>query len=141
MVQEAWERAFSRVQREAELPGFRKGKVPRSMIKLHFADDVRQEVARSLIPDVYRQALAETRIKPVEEPDLQEVRLEEDAAARSSRPSSRSSRPSSSASTGRGGTHTPKPLGESEVDEALAQLREQHAEFRAVERPPTWVTW
>ena len=54
------EQAFGRVQREAKLPGFRKGKVPRSMIKLHFADDVRQEVARRLIPDVYRQALAET---------------------------------------------------------------------------------
>ena len=28
----------------------------------------------------------------------------------------------------------PKPLGESDVDEALGQLREQHAEYRAVER-------
>ena len=62
VVQQAWERAFTRVQREARLPGFRKGKVPRSMIKLHFADDVRQEVARNLIPEVYRQALAETHL-------------------------------------------------------------------------------
>src|SRR6202158_3332496 len=79
VVTQAWEQAFGRVQREAKLPGFRKGKVPRSMIKLHFADDVRQEVARRLIPDVYRQALAETRIEPVEEPDLQDVTLAENA--------------------------------------------------------------
>src|SRR5258705_2495202 len=79
VVRTAWEKAFTRVQREARLPGFRKGKVPRSMIKLHFSDDVKQEVARSLIPEVYRQALDETKLKPVEEPDLQEVRLEEDA--------------------------------------------------------------
>ena len=79
VVQQAWERAFARVQKEARLPGFRKGKVPRSMIKLHFSDDVRQEVARHLIPEVYRQALAETRLRPVEEPDLQEVTLEESA--------------------------------------------------------------
>src|SRR5215510_5095544 len=77
VVTKAWEQAFDRVQREARLPGFRKGKVPRSMIKLHFADDVRQEVARRLIPEVYRQAIAETHLKPVEEPDLQEVTLEE----------------------------------------------------------------
>ena len=77
VVQEAWARAFTRVQREAKLPGFRKGKVPRSMVKLHFSNDVRQEVARHLIPEVYRQALAETQLKPVEEPDLQEVTLEE----------------------------------------------------------------
>jgi len=79
VVQDAWEKAFKRVQKEARLPGFRKGKVPAGMIKLHFADDVRQEVARHLIPDVYRQALQETRLRPVEEPDLKEVTLEEGA--------------------------------------------------------------
>src|SRR5499426_4748325 len=80
VVSKAWEQAFDRVQREARLPGFRKGKVPRSMIKLHFADDVRQEVARHLIPEVYRQALEETQLRPVDEPDLQDVTLQENAA-------------------------------------------------------------
>src|SRR5712691_13299591 len=79
VVQDAWAKAFKRVQKEARLPGFRKGKVPPGMVKLHFADDIRQEVARHLIPDVYRQALAETKLKPVEEPDLKEVTLEEGA--------------------------------------------------------------
>src|SRR4026209_1165231 len=72
VVTRAWEQRFDRVQRDARLPGFRKGKVPRSMIKLHFADDVRQEVARRLIPDVYRQAPAGTRIEPAEGPALQD---------------------------------------------------------------------
>ena len=53
--------------------------MPRSLVKLHFADDVRREVAEHLIPDVYRQALTEARIDPVNEPDLQDVKLEEDA--------------------------------------------------------------
>ena len=52
----AWERAYGRVQKQASLPGFRKGHVPRSLVKLHFADDVRREVAEHLIPDLYRQA-------------------------------------------------------------------------------------
>ena len=46
VVQDAWNKAFKRVQKEARLPGFRKGKVPPGMIKLHFADDIRQDVAR-----------------------------------------------------------------------------------------------
>ena len=50
VVSKAWEKAFNRVQKEAKLPGFRKGKVPRGMIKLHFSDDVRQEVARHPFP-------------------------------------------------------------------------------------------
>ena len=134
VVREAWERAFTRVQKEARLPGFRKGKVPRSMIKIHFADDVRQEVARHLIPDVYRQALAETRIKPVEDPDLQEVRLEEDAPLVFSAVVEIKPSIELGAYAGLSVSHTPKPLTDEEVDEAIGQIREQHAEFRAVER-------
>src|SRR5688572_5354963 len=79
VVQKEWERAYGRVQKRAALPGFRKGHVPRSLVKLHFADDVRREVAEHLIPDVYRQALDEARIAPVNEPDLQNLTLEENA--------------------------------------------------------------
>jgi trigger factor len=134
IVQQAWQRAFSRVQRQARLPGFRKGKVPLSMIKLHFADDVRQEVARNLIPEVYRQALTESQIKPVEEPDLQDVTLEENAALRFSAVVEVKPAIQLGEYAGLAVTHAPRPLAESEVDQALDQLREQHAEYRAVER-------
>ena len=79
IVQQGWERAYGRVQKSARLPGFRKGHVPRSLVKVHFADDVRREVANELIPSVYRQAVSEARLDPVNEPDLQDVRLEEGA--------------------------------------------------------------
>ena len=134
VVRAAWEEAFTRVQKQAKLPGFRKGKVPRSMIKIHFADDVRQEVARHLIPDVYRQALAETQIKPVEDPDLQEVRLEEDAPLVFSAVVEIKPDIALGAYTGLAVSHTPTPLTDEEVEEAIGQIREQHAEYRAVER-------
>jgi len=135
VVQQAWERAFTRVQREARLPGFRKGKVPRSMIKLHFADDVRQEVARNLIPEVYRQALAETHLRPVEEPDLQEVSLEESSPLKFSAVIEIKPTITLGRYVGLDVKHAPKPFTESEVDETLTQLQEQHAEYRAIERP------
>src|SRR5262249_11254468 len=69
VVQQEWERAYGRVQKQARLPGFRKGHVPRSLVKVHFSDDVRREVAEHLIPDVYRQALTEAKLDPVNEPD------------------------------------------------------------------------
>jgi trigger factor len=135
VVQEAWEQAFTRVQREARLPGFRKGKVPRSMIKLHFSDDVRKEVARQLIPEVYRQAIAETHLEPVEEPDLQEVTLEESAPLKFSAVVEIKPAIPLGQYTGLTVHHAPKPFAESEVDDALAHLQEQHAEYRVVERP------
>src|SRR5213083_2952413 len=79
VVTKEWEQAYGRIQKQARLPGFRKGHVPRSLVKVHFADDVRREVAEHLIPEVYRQALTEVRLDPVGEPDLQEVRFEEGA--------------------------------------------------------------
>jgi len=134
VVQQAWEQAFTRVQKEARLPGFRKGKVPRSMIKLHFSDDVRQEVARRLIPEVYRQALTETQLTPVEEPDLQDVTLEETAPLKFSAVVEIKPAIALGRYTGLDVKHQPKPFAEREVDEALEQLQEQHAVYRAVER-------
>ena len=134
VVREAWERAFVQVQKEARLPGFRKGKVPRSMIKLHFGDDVRQEVARRLIPEVYRQALAETQIQPVEEPDLEQVTLEESAPLKFSAVVEIRPTITLGQYVGLNVTHSPKPFAETEVDEALGQLQEQHAEYREIGR-------
>jgi trigger factor len=134
VVAEAWERAFTRVQKEARLPGFRKGKVPRSMVKLHFSDDVKQEVARHLIPEVYRQALEETRLRPVEEPDLQEVTLEETSPLKFSAVVEIKPAVALGNYAGLSATHAPKPFVETEVEEALAHLQDQHAEYRAVER-------
>ena len=135
VVQDAWEKAFKRVQKEARLPGFRKGKVPPGMIKLHFADDVRQEVARHLIPDVYRQALQETKLRPVEEPDLKEVTLEEGAPLKFEAMVEIKPAIALGQYAGLSVKHAPKLFEEREVDEALEHLREQHAEFRTVERP------
>src|ERR1700682_5044242 len=135
VVQDAWEKAFKRIQREAKLPGFRKGKVPANMVKLHFSDAVRQEVARHLIPEVYRQALQETKLRPVEEPDLKEVTLEEGAPLKFEAMVEIKPSITLGQYTGLNVTHAPKPFEEREVDEALEHLREQHAEFRTVERP------
>lgn len=134
VVQAAWEQAFARVRRQASLPGFRKGKLPPSMVRLHFADDIRQEVARRLIPEVYRQAVEQTRLRPVDEPELQDVQLDEGAALGFSAVVEVKPEIELGAYTGVSVAHTPKALEESEVDEAITHLREHHAEYRTVDR-------
>jgi trigger factor len=135
VVEKAWERAYGRVQKQARLPGFRKGHVPRSLVKLHFADDVRRDVAEHLIPDVYRQAVTEAKIDPVNEPDLQEVTLEEGAplsfvAVVEVKPRIALGDDYSAVAV----QHTPIPVTDDDVNATLEQMRQQHAEFRAVER-------
>jgi trigger factor len=135
VVQQEWERAYGRVQKQARLPGFRKGHVPRSLVRLHFADDVRREVAEHLIPDVYRQAVSEARLDPVNEPDLQDVRLEEGAPL--SFVAVLEVKPAIALGDYKGVEvrHAATPLADADIEEALEHMREQHAEFRSVERP------
>src|SRR5262245_30897480 len=135
VVQKEWERAYGRVQKQARLPGFRRGHVPRSLVKLHFADDVRREVAEHLIPDVYRRAVAEAQLDPVDEPQLQDVTLEEGAPL--SFVAVVEVKPSITLGdyTGLDVASVPVPITEADVAEALERLRDQHAEFRVVERP------
>ncbi|HTO12842.1 MAG TPA: trigger factor [Candidatus Binatia bacterium] len=134
VVQKEWERAYGRVQKRAALPGFRKGHVPRSLVKLHFADDVRREVAEHLIPDVYRQALTEARIDPVNEPDLQELTLEENAPL--SFKAVVEVKPAIALGDYRGVEveHATPAVSDADVADTLERMRDQHAEFRSVER-------
>ncbi len=134
MVRKAWEDAYGRVQRTARLPGFRKGHVPRNLVKLHFADEVRQEVAGRLIPEVYRQAVVEARLLPVEEPDFQDVTLEEGAPLKFTAVIEIKPEITLGDYKGLKIQHSRAPVTEEDVDQVLAHLREQHAEFRSVER-------
>ncbi len=134
LVQKAWEEAYGRVSRQARLPGFRKGHVPRNLVKLHFADEVRREVAQRLIPQVYRQALAETKLHPVEDPDFHEVTLEEGAPLKFT--AVVEIKPAITVGDYQGVTvkHSPAGVSDEDLQKTLEHLREQHAEFRSVER-------
>ena len=135
VVQQEWERAYGRVQKQARLPGFRKGHVPRSLVKVHFSDDVRREVAEHLIPDVYRQALTEAKLDPVNEPDLQEVRLEEGAPL--SFVAVVGVKPAIDLTDYKGVEveHAPVAVTADDLSTTLDHMREQQAQFHAVERP------
>jgi trigger factor len=135
VVQQAWERAYGRVQKQARLPGFRKGHVPRSLVKLHFSDDVRREVAEHLIPDVYRRAVSDAQIDPVNEPDLQDVRLEEGAPL--SFTAVVEIRPTITLGDYKGleVEHATAAVTSDDVDSTVEQMREQHAQFQSVDRP------
>jgi trigger factor len=134
LVNQQWESAYGRVQKQARLPGFRKGHVPRSLVKVHFADEVRREVAEHLIPEVYKQALTEAQLDPVNEPDIQDLRLEEGAplsfvAVVEVKPAI-----ALAEYTGVEVEHAPIPITSERVDETLERMRDQQAEFNLVDR-------
>lgn len=63
--------------RQARLPGFRPGKVPQSLAKKRFREQIFHDVAHGLIPRAIEEALQARGIEPVETPSVQDVILEE----------------------------------------------------------------
>jgi trigger factor len=56
-----------------QLPGFRRGRVPREIIRRRFESEVHEEVLRALIPDSYQEALTQAAIEPVSQPAVEDV--------------------------------------------------------------------
>lgn len=81
-VQAKMEEAFQNLSRDLALPGFRKGKVPRELIVHRFKEEVRGKVLRDLIPDAYLQALKETNLSPVSEPQVEDVSFQDGQSLR-----------------------------------------------------------
>lgn len=63
--------------RNAKVPGFRPGKVPSSVVKQRFRNEIMYEVANHLIPKIVGDALKERGLQPVATPDIKDVVLEE----------------------------------------------------------------
>ncbi|MFP4589221.1 MAG: trigger factor [Candidatus Acetothermia bacterium] len=69
---------YQKSVQEMEIPGFRKGKVPKSFIKARFGDDVFHEQAQEeLIGEFLPEAWREHGIKPVSEPEIDVEQFEE----------------------------------------------------------------
>jgi trigger factor len=63
--------------KQATIPGFRKGKVPATIIKQRFKDQILHDVMHGLIPRAVEEALQERGIEPVDTPNIKDVALEE----------------------------------------------------------------
>jgi trigger factor len=64
-------------QKYAKLPGFRPGKVPESVIKRRFANEIRKDVIDRLLPERFSKGVQELGIRPVGQPQVTELTLDE----------------------------------------------------------------
>ncbi|MCG8461370.1 MAG: hypothetical protein MI919_34225, partial [Holophagales bacterium] len=70
-------RVLQELRKHAHLPGFRKGKVPQKVIARRFRKEVRQELVERLLPRYWEQAKAEKSLDPLIPPSVEELELEE----------------------------------------------------------------
>ena len=68
---------YKSLAREVKVPGFRKGKVPQSLLEKQFGPQVKREVLTQLIGDKVTEAIREKGLRAVSQPNLLEVHAEE----------------------------------------------------------------
>jgi len=65
-------KGLQNAQRKANLPGFRSGKAPMSIIEKRYGKGVESEVLEKLVPEYYMEAVKEADIRPVAKPEMEE---------------------------------------------------------------------
>jgi len=77
-VAREWKSALARFQKHARVPGFRSGKVPASIIRGKFEQEIKSEVVEHLVPAAFREETKKQNLIPIGQPQVVELELEED---------------------------------------------------------------
>jgi trigger factor len=76
-VSEGLDEAFKKVVKQVNVPGFRKGKMPRPLFEKRFGiESLYEETINILLPDAYEGAIEETGIEPVDRPNIDIEQIE-----------------------------------------------------------------
>ncbi len=76
-VSSAFKRVMKNYTRQARIPGFRAGKVPPTLIRKRFDEQIRQDVVEQLLPNHFRAALDAKGVQPISQPQVTELELED----------------------------------------------------------------
>ncbi|MCM3237181.1 trigger factor [Heyndrickxia oleronia] len=76
-VKAGLDEAFKKVVKQVNVPGFRKGKMPRGMFEQRFGvESLYQDALDVILPDAYAKAIEETGIEPVDRPEIDIEQME-----------------------------------------------------------------
>jgi trigger factor len=132
-VKKATDKVAKRFQKLAKIPGFRAGKVPESIVRSRFAEDIRSEVIEQLLPKYYQEAVEKEKLQPVSQPYVTDLKFEEGKPVTFKAqfevlpeitPKDYKTIPVERQDTG---------VNDDEVEDALKHLQEQHASFEPID--------
>jgi trigger factor len=73
----ALDSAFKKVVKTVQVPGFRKGKMPRSLFEKRFGvESLYQDAVDIVLPNAYVKAIEETGIEPIDQPSIDIEQIE-----------------------------------------------------------------
>jgi trigger factor len=70
VVAKQQEALVQQYSKQARIPGFRKGKVPASMVRNRFSSEITSDVVEHLVPQYFREAVIKGGFRPVSQPHI-----------------------------------------------------------------------
>jgi trigger factor len=70
VVAKRQEALVQQYSKQARIPGFRKGKVPASMVRNRFSSEITSDVVEKLVPQYFREAVVKGGFRPVSQPHI-----------------------------------------------------------------------
>jgi len=133
VVAQETETLLRKYQKLARVPGFRRGKVPFSVVRQRFAGELKDDLLERLVPKYFLDEAEKHGLKPVSEPKVSELSMAEGEALHFK--ATFEVLPEIEIS----GYEALRPgsveveVTAAEIEQALQELREQHAAYAAVE--------
>jgi len=138
-IQEELETSFETIQKNAQIPGFRRSRAPKAVVRARYGEAARADVLNKLVPEACQQAIEETGISVVGEmtlhPPIEQMQIvpgENLAFALEVEVKPEIALPDLSTLEV---DKRPVDVSTDEVETYLTSLRESHAEFHDLETP------
>lgn len=130
------EAIVQKYQKVARLPGFRSGHVPASIIRQRFKEDLKSDVVEALVPRYFRKEAEKLGMIPVSQPRVTDLHIHEGEPLRFK--ASFEIMPDIKVEGYKElrADHPEITVKDEEVEDALNNVREQHATFTSIEGRP-----
>ena len=136
-LKQDYDAALEDYRRKAVIPGFRKGKVPRTMLESQFGHSLEHDVLERAVRRTYQEAVKEKGLEPVEFPAIDKISYEKGKPL--SYEAAVDIRPVVTARDYDGLVFESdeSAVPDTEIDRALEELRQRAASWEKVERDAT----
>jgi trigger factor len=132
-VAQETEALIQKYRKLARLPGFRRGHAPASVIRQRFAEEIKSEVAESLIPRYFRKEAEKQGLLPVSQPRVTDLHIHDGEPLRFKASFEVLPEVKVEGYKELRAEHPVIAVAEDEVEQALDHLREDRATFSPIE--------
>jgi len=124
---------LARYQKLARVPGFRRGKVPASIVGQRFASEIKGDIVEALVPRYFREEAKKQNLHPVSQPRVTDLQLQKGEPLTFKASFEVLPEFKVAAYDDLRIEKLPSDVTEEEVESALNNLRHQHATYSPVE--------